>query len=76
MGKLPKIGSITMTFVETILLIQERKEIVYLDTTGLLRTNKHLYLRDRECCWIEKELPQDDKFVVPQKPLIFPVKTK
>jgi hypothetical protein len=65
-----------MTFVETILLIQERKEIVVLDTANFLRTGKRLYVRESLCCWIEKDLPENDKFTPPRKPLIFAVKTK
>lgn len=66
-----------MTFSEILTLIDFRKEVVVLDNVNLLRTDQRIYFRGVDG-WEERKLPnkEEDKFVMPQKPLVFPVKSK
>jgi hypothetical protein len=67
-----------MTFLEILSIIEQRKETTVLDKINLLRTNGHIYIRDKNNLWTEKSLPppDEDTFIPQQKPLIFPVKSK
>ena len=46
-----------MTFIEVLLLIQDRQETVLSDKIDSIQTNKFLYSRSGTGVWEQKELP-------------------
>lgn len=46
-----------MTYIEMLLLIDERGEKVVSDKTHTIQTDKFIYSREPDGSWIQKELP-------------------
>ena len=67
-----------MTYIEVLLLIQERGEKIASDKTHAIHTDKFLYARVPDGTWEQKELPApivtEDKF--PPLPVAPPKETK
>jgi hypothetical protein len=60
-----------MTFIEVLLLIQERGEKILHDKTFSIQTDKFLYTRTSEGIWEQKSLPPtpEEKFApIPPEP--------
>jgi hypothetical protein len=58
-----------MTFIEVLLLIDERGEQIVSDKTHAIQTDKFLYSRESNGEWIQKELPVVTMKVDPFPPL-------
>lgn len=68
-----------MTFIEVVVLIEQRGERLITDRINCLMTDRHAYERTSENVWQEKELTPEqmlapEKFVA--QPIIMPVKEK
>ncbi len=46
-----------MTFIEVLLLIEQRGEKMVSDKIHSIQTDKHLYERGTDGVWVEKQLP-------------------
>lgn len=46
-----------MTYIEVLLLIEERGEKIASDRTHSIQTDKFIYAREPDSSWIQKELP-------------------
>lgn len=58
-----------MTFMEVLLLIQERGESITSDKIHTIKTDKFLYEREPDGSWAQKELPVQTIEVDPFPPL-------
>jgi hypothetical protein len=64
-----------MTFIEMMLLIDERKEKIVIDRIDSVHTDAHLYARSTQGIWEEKDLPPPiDKTIDKPLEIIMPPK--
>jgi hypothetical protein len=64
-----------MTYLEVILLIQERAEKVVSDRVLAIQTNKHLYSRKPDGTWEESEVTVSEEKFIPL-PIEMPIEKK